>query len=72
MTVTDAARLWGVSPQRVRALAAAGRVHGAKLRYLGRLRAWVIPDGTPRPPLHTGTTPRGGRPPKPRHAASIA
>lgn len=45
MTVKDAARLWSISPRRVRILCAEGRIPGAEQKG----RVWLIPDGTAKP-----------------------
>lgn len=43
MTVEEAAKLIGVTPQHVRDLARSGKIPGAIKQKIGRLRIWEIP-----------------------------
>jgi hypothetical protein len=45
ITVTEIAKLWGVTARRVQALCENGRIDGAE--KLGKM--WILPKGTPKP-----------------------
>lgn len=59
MTISQAARAWGVSISRVRTLVRLGRVKAA-LRT-SPMPHWWIADGTKKPSRPPGVGPKGGR-----------